>query len=293
LIHPDDIELTNEKFNASVKSGEVFEVENRYRKADGTYRWHLNRALPFKDDAGNILFWMGTATDIEEQKRAMEKKDEFIGIASHELKTPITSLKGYLQLISHKKEILPDMVKQYIDKAIISLNKLQRLIDDLLDVSKIQAGRLEYVMQPVDLTELVRQCTENANHMYPNYNFISKAEAGLLINGNDERLEQVIMNLINNAVKYSPGDNNVLIGAEKRDGMVRVSVTDNGIGLSPEQKERIFERFYRVEDKKYMSSGLGMGLYISQEIINHHHGKIGVDSELGKGASFYFELPLA
>jgi two-component system phosphate regulon sensor histidine kinase PhoR len=293
LIHPDDIELTNEKFNASVKSGEVFEVENRYRKADGTYRWHLNRALPFKDDAGNILFWMGTATDIEEQKRAMEKKDEFIGIASHELKTPITSLKGYLQLISHKKETLPDMVKQYIDKAIISLNKLQRLIDDLLDVSKIQAGRLEYVMQPVDLTELVRQCTENANHMYPNYNFISKAEAGLLINGNDERLEQVVMNLINNAVKYSPGDNNVLIGAEKRDGMVHVSVTDNGIGLSPEQKERIFERFYRVEDKKYMSSGLGMGLYISQEIINHHHGKIGVDSELGKGASFYFELPLA
>jgi two-component system phosphate regulon sensor histidine kinase PhoR len=293
LVHPDDVEVTRAKFDASIKSGEVFEVENRYRRADGTYRWHLNRALPFKDDTGKILFWMGTATDIEEQKRAMEKKDEFIGIASHELKTPITSLKGYLQLISHKKESLPDTVKQYIDKAIISLNKLQRLIDDLLDVSKIQAGRLEYAMNLVDITELVRQCTENARHVYPNYNFENTAGTGLVVIGNEERLEQVVMNLINNAVKYSPENNNVVISALKRDGQVRVAVTDNGIGLSPEQKERIFERFYRVEDKKYMSSGLGMGLYISQEIINHHLGKIGVDSALGKGSSFYFELPLA
>jgi two-component system phosphate regulon sensor histidine kinase PhoR len=293
LVHPDDVEVTRSRFKGSIESGEVFEVENRYKRADGIYRWHLNRAVPFKDETGKILFWMGTATDIEEQKRAMEKKDEFIGIASHELKTPITSLKGYLQLISHKKEILPDMVKQYIDKAIVSLNKLQRLIDDLLDVSKIQAGRLEYAMHPVDLTELVRQCVENANHIYPNYNFKNNAQAGLLINGNEERLEQVVMNLINNAVKYSPNDNNVVVGAEKHNAAVRVSVTDNGIGLSTEQKERIFERFYRVEDKKYMSSGLGMGLYISQEIINHHHGKIGVDSELGKGSAFYFELPLA
>jgi two-component system phosphate regulon sensor histidine kinase PhoR len=293
LVHPDDAEITMAKFNASIKSGEVFEVENRYRRADGTFRWHLNRALPFKNDAGKILFWMGTATDIEEQKRAMEKKDEFIGIASHELKTPITSLKGYLQLISHKKESLPEAVKQYIDKAIISLNKLQRLIDDLLDVSKIQAGRLEYAMHLVDITELVKQCTENARHVYPNYNFKNTSETGLVVIGNEERLEQVVMNLINNAVKYSPNDNNIIISAVKRDGQMRVAVTDNGIGLSPEQKERIFERFYRVEDKKYMSSGLGMGLYISQEIINHHLGKIGVDSELGKGASFYFELPLA
>jgi two-component system phosphate regulon sensor histidine kinase PhoR len=275
VIHPDDYALTIERLNASLKSGEVFEVENRYKKADGVYRWHLSRAIPLLDEDNNILFWVGTATDIEEQKRAMEKKDEFIGIASHELKTPITSLKGYLQLISHKKDTMPDGVKQYIDKALISLSKLQRLIDDLLDVSKIQAGRLEYAMHTVDLTELVKQCAENASHMYPNYNFKNDAETGLVINGNEERLEQVVMNLINNAVKYSPNDNNIVIGAVKRNGSVRVSVTDNGIGLSPEQKERIFERFYRVEDKKYMSSGLGMGLYISQEIVNHHHGKIG------------------
>ncbi|MCC8425613.1 ATP-binding protein [Mucilaginibacter sp. UR6-11] len=292
VIHPDDYPLTMERFHATLKSGDVFEVENRYKGADGTYRWHLNRAIPLRDETGKILFWVGTATDIEDQKREMEKKDEFIGIASHELKTPLTSLKGYLQLVSHKKESLPETVRQYIDKAISSLNKLQRLVNDLLDVSKIQAGRLEYGLRPVDLTQLLKLCTENARHVYPNYNFENNAVDGLIVNGNEERLDQVVMNLINNAVKYSPSNNNVTITAVRYDGQVRVSVTDRGIGLSAEQRGRIFERFYRVEDKKFMSSGLGMGLYISQEIINNHHGKISVESELGKGSTFYFDLPL-
>jgi len=293
IIHPEDYPLTMEKYTASLKSGGVFEVENRYLRADGTYRWHLNRAIPLRDETGKILFWVGTATDIEEQKQQMEKKDEFIGIASHELKTPLTSLKGYLQLISHKKNDLPDGVQQYIDKAIISLNKLQRLVNDLLDVSKIQAGRLEYGLQPVNLTELVTEWTENARHIYPLYNFECKVADGLLINGNDERLEQVLMNLISNAVKYSPINNHVVITAAKHNNDARVAVTDLGIGLSPAQKERIFERFYRVEDKKFMSSGLGMGLYISKEIIDNHRGEIGVYSEFGKGSTFYFDLPLA
>jgi two-component system phosphate regulon sensor histidine kinase PhoR len=292
VIHPDDYPLTMERFKSTLESGEVFEVENRYKGADGNYRWHLNRAIPLRDEAGKILFWVGTATDIEDQKREMEKKDEFIGIASHELKTPLTSLKGYLQLISHKKDSLPVSVSQYIEKALGSLSKLQRLVNDLLDVSKIQAGRLEYALHPVDLTGLIKLCTENARHVYPNFNFENIAEEGLLINGNEERLDQVIMNLINNAVKYSPGNDHVFIRAERHDGSVRVSVTDKGIGLSADQKGKIFERFYRVEDKKFMSSGLGMGLYISQEIIKNHHGKIGVDSELGKGSTFYFDLPL-
>jgi two-component system phosphate regulon sensor histidine kinase PhoR len=292
VVHPDDLAVTTEKFEHAIGSGDVFEVENRYKRADGTYRWHLNRAIPLRDELGKILFWVGTATDIQEQKQQMEKKDEFIGIASHELKTPLTSLKGYLQLIGHKKDSLPDGVKQYVDKALLSLKKLQGLINDLLDVSKIQAGRLEYALQPVNLTELISQSVENARHVNPNFNIENRVTNGLLINGNEERLDQVLTNLINNAVKYSPSDNNIVIDAVKQNDKVRVSITDNGIGLSAEQQERIFERFYRVEDKKFMSSGLGMGLYISREIINNHNGKIGVNSDLGKGSTFYFDLPL-
>jgi two-component system phosphate regulon sensor histidine kinase PhoR len=293
VIHPDDLQLTIEKYKFSLQSGDIFELENRYKKADGSYRWHLNRAIPLRNDAGEIIFWVGTATDIEDQKREIEKKDEFIGIASHELKTPLTSLKGYLQLINYKNEVLPPVIKQYVDKAIIALNKLQRLVNDLLDVSKIQAGRLEYELTTINLTELVELCIENAEHIYPSYTFESEADTAFFVNGNAERLEQVLMNLVNNAVKYAPDSKKIIIKISKHDNSVRVSVIDFGVGLSDQQRERIFERFYRVEDKKYMSSGLGMGLYISQQIIDNHNGEIGVESQPGKGSTFYFDLPLS
>jgi two-component system phosphate regulon sensor histidine kinase PhoR len=111
VLHPDDLEITIDKYFDALKSGEIFEVENRYKRTDGVYRWHLNRAMPLRDEKGEIVFWVGTATDIEDQKKEMEKRDEFIGIASHELRTPLTSLKGYLQLItSYKKEDIPGKV---------------------------------------------------------------------------------------------------------------------------------------------------------------------------------------
>ncbi|GAA3964507.1 PAS domain-containing sensor histidine kinase [Mucilaginibacter dorajii] len=295
VVHPDDLQSTLKKYEYSLKTGQTFEIENRYRCWDGVYRWHLNRAVPLKDDQGAIIFWVGTATDIEDQKREMERKDEFIGVASHELKTPLTSLKGYIQLIgAYKKEPVPAIVNQYVGKASVALNKLQRLVDDLLDVSKIHAGRLEYALTEVDLTGLVAIAVENSRHIYPSYEFDNQTNEHYHLNVicNAERLEQVIMNFINNAVKYSQVNKEIIVKAEMRNELVRVSVTDFGIGLSPEQKEKIFERFYRVEDQKFMTSGLGMGLYISTEIINNHKGKIGVESELGKGSTFYFELPL-
>jgi len=293
VIHPEDVQLTIEKFKASLISGEMFEIENRYRRHDGVYRWHLNRSRPLINAKGEIIFWVGTATDIEEQKREMDRKDEFIGIASHELKTPLTSLKGYLQLIdAYKKAEIPAPVKQYIAKAGVSINKLQILINDLLDVSKIKAGRLEYTLEDVNLTELINQSTDNSLHVYPSYVFLNNSADTYIVKGNAERLEQVFMNFISNAVKYSQGNKTVIIKTEKLGNNVRVSVTDSGIGLSKDQSSRIFERFYRVEDKKNMTSGLGMGLYISHQIITNHHGTIGVDSEPGKGSTFYFELPL-
>ncbi|MDB5016270.1 MAG: phoR 2 [Mucilaginibacter sp.] len=293
VVHPDDLQTTTDKFLSSLRSGEIFEVENRYKRADDVYRWHLNRAVPLRNEEGEIVFWVGTATDIEDQKKEMEKRDEFIGIASHELKTPLTSLKGYLQLItSYKKEDIPVKVEQYVEKANKALNKLQTLINDLLDVSKIQAGRLEYAFSTINISDLVKTCIENAEHIYPANQFEDEDGSDFFVSGNTERLEQVVMNLISNAVKYSQENKKVIVRSARHGDRVRVSVIDFGIGLSEDQKERIFERFYRVEDKKFTASGLGMGLYISAEIIRNHNGIIGVDGELGKGATFYFELPL-
>lgn len=293
IVHPDDLQKTMDTYHASLKSGDVYEMENRFRRWDNTYRWHLNRAVPLRDDSGEIIFWVGTATDIEEQKKQLDLKDEFIGVASHELKTPLTSLKGYLQLISaYKKEELPAVVKQYVEKAAGSLNKLQRLVNDLLDVSKIHAGRLEYMMTEVNLGNLVASSVENAAHIYPDFEIINTTTEDAYIYGNAGRLEQVMMNLINNSVKYTADDRRIIVHAGVNGDFVRVSVTDFGIGLSPGQIDRIFERFYRAEDKKFTAGGLGMGLYISAEIIANHQGKIGVESEPGKGAMFYFDIPL-
>jgi two-component system, OmpR family, phosphate regulon sensor histidine kinase PhoR len=293
VIHPDDLEETIKRFVSVLKTGQLFVVENRYRRADGVYRWHLNRGVPLRNEQGEITLWIGTATDIEDQKREMEKKDEFIGIASHELKTPLTSLKGYLHLIAdYKKETLPSAVKLFVGKATDAVNKLQYLVNDLLDVSKINAGRLEYRMSVINLSELIRICIDNANHIYPKYEIKNEGKAKILVNGNMERLEQVVMNLVNNAVKYSKENKQIIISTTTIGDIVRVSVTDFGIGLSQSQQNKIFERFYRVEDKKFLSSGLGMGLYICTEIVKAHNGIIGVNSELGKGSTFYFELPL-
>lgn len=293
VVHPDDLENTLDKYTNALNTGQVYEVENRYKKADGSYRWHLNRAVPLKNEHGEILFWVGTATDIEEQKQEMDKKDEFIGIASHELKTPLTSLKGYIQIMGiYKSEEVPPAIKQYIAKANNAINKLHNLVNDLLDVSKIQAGRLNYTMINFNLADMIHAAAENVRQIYPGHHFICQIAPQLMVYGNSERLEQVLMNLLSNAVKYSREGTDVRISAYVLNGEVRVSVTDWGIGLSEAQMEKIFERFYRVEDKQFMTSGLGMGLYISSEIINTHKGKIGVESELGKGSTFYFELPL-
>jgi two-component system CheB/CheR fusion protein len=294
VMHPDDYKNSMEKFGAALKSGGTFETENRYKRGtDGAYRWHLNRALPLRNEDGEIVFWVGTATDIEDQKKEMEKRDEFIGIASHELKTPLTALKGYLQLVTnYKNGELPALVNQYVQKANKALNKLQVLVNDLLDVSKIQAGRLEYALSEMNLSDLIDTCMENAEHIYPNNTFEKQDGHNFMVMGNAERLEQVLMNLLSNAVKYSKENKKVIIKTAKIGNDIRVSVTDFGIGLSDDQKERIFERFYRVEDKKHLAAGLGMGLYISAQIIHNHKGKIDVDSELGKGATFYFDLPL-
>jgi PAS domain S-box-containing protein len=230
--------------------------------------------------------------DNNHQRKMIEQKDEFIGIASHELKTPLTSLKAYLQLMSHYKgEDVPGPIKSFIGKAESSLNRLQTLVNDLLDVSKIQAGKLDFHRTEVKINSLVATCTENASHIFQDYTISCTCSGDFAVLGNMERLEQVIMNLINNAVKYSPVIKEVALSVNGTGDQVRIAVVDQGIGMSTDQQEKIFDRFYRVNDKNHMVGGLGMGLYISREIINEHHGTLYVERVEGKGSAFYVLLP--
>jgi two-component system phosphate regulon sensor histidine kinase PhoR len=292
LVHPDDLETSSMAWRQALKNKQKYEQEFRFkRNADGAYRWHYSQAIPFKDEQGNITAWIGTCIDIDDQKKQLEKKDEFIGVASHELKTPLTSLKGYLQLMGIQ-ENLPIPVKSYISKANISLTKLQRLVDELLDVSRIKAGKLEFSKHIFNLTELVSQCVENSSIMYPLYTIKKEFEENIMVMGNEERIEQVFMNLINNAVKYSPENRNIVVGTETDGISAIVSVTDFGVGMSEQEQKFVFERFYRVNGSSFLTPGLGMGLYIASEIIKEHQGEIKVKSKLNKGSVFSFSLPL-
>jgi PAS domain S-box-containing protein len=229
----------------------------------------------------------------EEIKQLNAKKDEFIGLASHELKTPITSIKGYLQIIERDSS-MEDKTKSFVNKALQQINKLSTLISDLLDVSKIQSGKLPFAMGIFDLNALIKDVAEMMEQSNPSHRIEFELAPGkLMVNADQQRIEQVVINLISNAVKYSPKAEKIIIRSSYADGKVRVAVQDFGIGIEQTHLDRIFSRFYRVENLAAHMSGLGIGLYISQEIIHRHEGHLWVSSKPGEGSIFFFELPAA
>ncbi|GAB3912792.1 PAS domain S-box protein [Mucilaginibacter boryungensis] len=228
----------------------------------------------------------------EEVKSLNAKKDEFIGLASHELKTPVTSLSGYLQLIERNMPAA-DLNNTFIKRARQQVIKLTSLIEDLLDVSKIQTGKLPFSFTTFNFVQLFNDAIEMMQHNNPSHTIRAEFDANqLLIYADQQRIEQVIINLISNAIKYSPDAGLIIIKGQATNSKLKVSVQDFGIGIAKDQLKRIFSRFYRVENLAAHMSGLGIGLYISHEIIHRHHGKIWAESELGKGTTFFFEIPL-
>jgi PAS domain S-box-containing protein len=229
----------------------------------------------------------------DEIKILNAKKDEFIGLASHELKTPVTSINGYLQIIA--RSLLPDDPhKNFVGKALSQVNKLTALVSDLLDVSKIQTGKLPFSYTIFDLSELLKDVIETMQQTYTSFTIeLKKPANAMMLKADHQRIEQVIINLITNAVKYSPGTNKIDVTINAINNRAVVSVKDYGIGIAKDQQDRIFSRFYRVENLASHMSGLGIGLYICHEIIERHKGRLWVDSEIGNGSTFCFELPLA
>ncbi|HTN21248.1 MAG TPA: PAS domain S-box protein [Pelobium sp.] len=242
---------------------------------------------------GNIASQAAIAIDnsrlFEEVKSLSAKKDEFIALASHELKTPLTSIKGYLQLLSKGNH--SETEQRFLKKSLTQLDKLNTLIDDMLDMSRIQAGKLSFQMETFDLKELLLDVIDEFSHTNTTHKIIKELPTGpVLVEADTQRLEQALINLIGNAVKYSPKKENILVSLKTEDGKVTFSVKDYGIGLTHEQRQLLFSRFYRAEGTGNIS-GLGLGLYLTKQIITRHGGDIYVNSEFGKGSEFSFSLP--
>jgi PAS domain S-box-containing protein len=227
----------------------------------------------------------------EEVKALNDKKDEFIGLASHELKTPLTSISGYLQIISRLKSDAES--QKFIDKTIHQVKKLTSLVSDLLDVSKIEAGKLQLGIEQFDIKPVVDGAIELIKHSNNNYNILLQTSIdSLTVNGDPHRLEQVLINLLTNAIKYSPGSDIVEVFLNTTENTVNIGVKDYGVGIPADKLTQVFSRFYRIEGANPNISGLGIGLYLSHEIVTRHKGKIWVESELGKGSTFWLSLPI-
>ncbi|NNU33024.1 PAS domain S-box protein [Mucilaginibacter sp. S1162] len=260
---------------------------------------------PIVDGNGNIIGASKIARDISEHLSAQEekarlfeqvkalndKKDEFIGLASHELKTPLTSINGYLQLLSSL--ITDEKGKRFVDKTRQQVKKLNALVSDLLDVSSIEAGKLRFTEERFDIVQVIENVIELFAHSNNNYHIKLETDiTELYINGDAHRIEQVLNNLLTNAIRYAPGSNQIIItlGREKND--VKIGVRDFGVGIAPEKLKQIFSRFYRVDETNPNVSGTGIGLYLSKEVITRHNGKIWAESEPGVGSTFWLTLPL-
>jgi two-component system, sensor histidine kinase and response regulator len=228
----------------------------------------------------------------DELQEAVKKKDEFISIASHELKTPLTTIKAYVQLL--ERDISgDDPTKLYVDRALVQIRKLDNLIVDLLDLSKIESGKLKFNKKLFEFESTLSNAIEMIRQTYPEYRIVRMGTADIQLYGDETRIEQVIINYLTNAVKYSPDNKEIHVEATVRpDGRLFVLVRDFGIGIKKDHQSNIFSKFYRVEETANRFQGLGIGLYICAEIIRRHEGEYGVESEPGQGSAFYFSVPV-
>jgi PAS domain S-box-containing protein len=418
FFHLDDREGNRVLWQHALDTGAVYEHEERLRNSQtGAYRWFLTRGAPVRDEAGQLVKWFGTCTDIEEQKRIEEalrqsqerasvlmnsniiginiiegeqivdandtflhmtgytredlragrlnwmhmtppeylartrqahqelaaqqsityekeyvckdgsrlpmlvcgvvlqhhpfqaiafvldnsvrkeleqRKDAFISMASHELRNPLTALKLQTTLLHRQlaKQGILDQVSALASME-TQIKTITRLVEDLLDVSKIQAGRLEYVQEPVDLDALLREIVDTIQQTHPSHRILVQGTVQTSLLADRDRLGQVFTNLLSNAIKYSPGAETVEMDLSTSEDVVMVSVHDHGLGIPRELRDKIFERFYRVTDPNQKRiAGLGMGLYIVAEIVKGHGGSITVDSAVGTGSTFTVTLPL-
>ena len=227
---------------------------------------------------------------MDQVMESQQKKDEFIGIASHELRTPLTSVKAYLQVLDTIENNQPN--KQYLHKALDNVNKLQQLIYDLLDVSKIQSGQLHLNINEFEIDSLIDETIAAFQIVSVHHKIIREGVAiNQTVSADRQRIEQVLINLLSNATKYSPDAKEVIVYTEKTSSKLIIKVKDFGVGIAKEEQSKIFDRFYRTKGMSVLISGFGLGLYICKDIITRHNGEIWVASE-GNGSAFYFSLPI-
>ena len=306
FVHPEDrdIYLSVGKMFNNALDNEIKEIEYRAKSSKGNWMWMKTRSRVFKRDNENKVIEITSITeDITKQKEAevqqlqnaiiqleLEEKEEFLNIASHELKAPVTNVKASVQILKRliEKDTDKDTLLVFINKANRQIIKLTELIKHLLESAKLQSGKLHLNKCTFLIEEVI---SDAVSHIIDKHRISIQNSVQDNIKADKRKIEQVVLNYLTNALKYSPKGKEIILAARKEGNSIRVSVTDFGIGVPKEQLAHVFDRFYRVNPASVEYSGLGLGLYICSEIIKHHNGEYGVESEEGKGSTFWFSIP--
>lgn len=286
----------------------VQHVEVELSTADGTRHFEYTLSPIYASD-GTVKAFAGVLHDIEKRKQSEQQLNSFFSLASHELRTPLAAIKGNVQLSLRQVRRLLKLnapgANEFANKIEGMLKQAERQIDvearmvgDMLDVSRIQNNRLEIHPHPFNLVEVVNASIENERQANPTrtIHLTLPSQDTLTVDADAERIEQVLGNYLANAFKYAPPELPISVSVETNEQQVRVSVRDEGPGLTSEEQQHVWERFYQTPDRTVLngqSTGLGLGLYISRVLIARQHGSVGVESEKGHGATFWFMLPLA
>lgn len=280
----------------AIASGESYSIEHPVTGYhDQTPRWVRALGKLYPGTSDHTAHFSGLTLDITEQKRDEMRKNDFIGMVSHELKTPLTSLNGYLQLlIARMRKTEDTFISTSLEKAYVQVKKMSTMINGFLNISRLESGKIHLDMEIFDLDQLIREIIEETKPTLQHHHLSLSPCLPVSVYADREKIGSVISNLLSNSIKYSPKGKIIEISCIAHDGVAEVSVRDEGMGIKPQAIEKLFERFYRVETKHTQNiSGFGIGLYLCSEILLHHGGSIWVESEIGVGSTFHFSLPLA
>ena len=307
-VHPDDREKVRSDLQTAACQGTSSRTAYRLRYHDGSYRHVESFAVPIRDPRGTIREWVGVTTDVTERVRAeqareralteaqeaVQVREDFLSIAAHELKTPLTPLSARLDMIQRRVEAGQPVDLASVQKARAALSRLTFLIGDLLDVTRIRSARLTTAQEPVPLSELVREVADSFREQAPLHRFEVELPGNpMWVKGERSRLLQVFDNLLDNAIKFSPEGGRIGIVLRAEGDQAHLSVSDEGIGIPAQDHADLFDRFFRAHNVSTRSyGGLGLGLYISREIVELHGGRIWLESEVGRGTTFHVTLPL-
>ncbi len=279
----------------SITKGKEYHVEYPILDFnDKELRWVKATGKTYISDHETPSFFSGVAVDITEQKQDEQRKNDFIAMVSHELKTPLTSLKAYVQMLLAKAKKSEDIFTSgALEKVLVQANKMGKLIQGFLDVARLEGGKIHLNPETFKIDKLIKEVIAENNIISSSHKLTFECE-DLTVHADKDKIEQVLNNLVSNAIKYSPKGKNIEISCKKSGENVQISVKDEGIGIKQQDINKLFERFYRIENQQTERiSGFGIGLYLCFEIIQRHHGHIWVESQPGQGSTFHFTLPLS